>query len=1113
MKRPGNFSWCRNVDGISVYFSDKKIFAKIDSGKAPGWAMVGWHLMVQLLESGDAGTLSDDVGIFLQSEDAVCLDEEYREQWGLPPSWPGTFRLETRSVPNARDFNAVIRVLDERGNSVPVWNLEGPILSIQGREFYLLTAGQFAILKGFRKWEETTSRTESDHLRFLHTLSEAESLGCAIDLRSAPDIEIKNAEECLVDVDERPDGTLRLTPLLKGLIETETASGDEVREQIRKRISQLDEGGEEAIIRVGKKIVLLDKDQTKTARAIANNPVVNSDQKENFLKDPAGWMADHVFVHNAVEFLPRVIGLGEWTGGYLGGGGELGESVNWFDKKPEPEDSRTKESSSDSAKDDPFEDAEDWEEDDDPIEDPGPLVPLIEMNDDDLKWGLPYASDAPVAEHNLEFTFEGYPRQPFPHQITAVEWLACHTARAGNPGPWKKGDTSWGAGALFADDMGLGKTFSTLLFIGKWYELWRSQLDKEPPACLVVAPLSLVENWGDEIKKSFPPDAQPFKRTVLAIPAMDLRSYFATANGKDIIESSEGEIRVQNYGLKFGDETPESLDYPGSIVITTYQTLRDYRFSFAGSEWGVVALDEAQNIKNPNALQTVAAKALKGFFRVALTGTPVENHLGDLWSLMDMVEPGALGSFAEFRKRWIIPLRQDPSRMGELGQNLREYLDQIILRRTKEDSLDGLPTKTIKRVPISMTERQKDLYEEILELARQPVGDEAGAKQSNRHLTCMWELRRITLHPDLLGGGVAELPKDSKTSRRYLEKSGKLKWLLSLLDDIRKNEEKALIFCVQKQLQAMLVNHLSRIYAIKVPLINGDTKAASKTKPNETRLGLINSFCEEHGFGVCVLSPIAAGAGLNIVAANHVIHLERHWNPAKEDQATDRAFRIGQEKDVTVYLPILEHPREDLTTFDMGLDQLIGQKRSLAGSMGLIPISPITDQELFGVVLGGKGEKSSAEKQNRHLSLEEVQSLGWELFEALIAALYERESAEVILTPRGRDGGADSIVLGHQDGNRNFIVQCKFTMHNALDSAHAVQEVVGAKPSFEARLQKPLSSGVVHTNAARFSGRTKKAASESSVRLEGRKWLKSALAKHPITMAEIIDRNGRRRRV
>jgi SNF2 family DNA or RNA helicase len=169
----------------------------------------------------------------------------------------------------------------------------------------------------------------------------------------------------------------------------------------------------------------------------------------------------------------------------------------------------------------------------------------------------------------------------------------------------------------------------------------------------------------------------------------------------------------------------------------------------------------------------------------------------------------------------------------------------------------------------------------------------------------MWELRRVSLHPDLLGDGACKAASGATSSRAYLDRSGKLSWLLEKLDCIRENGEKVLLFAVQKKFQELLRSHLSEIYGVKIAIINGDTKAVSSPLSNETRLGLIKEFSDTDGFGICILSPVAAGAGLNITAANHVIHLERHWNPAKENQATDRAYRIGQKKEVQVYLPLL----------------------------------------------------------------------------------------------------------------------------------------------------------------------------------------------------------------
>jgi hypothetical protein len=542
-------------------------------------------------------------------------------------------------------------------------------------------------------------------------------------------------------------------------------------------------------------------------------------------------------------------------------------------------------------------------------------------------------------------------------------------------------------------------------------------------------------------------------------------------------------------------------------VLTTYTTLRDYRFSFAGCNWSAVIFDEAQNIKNPNALQTVAAKALKGFFRIALSGTPVENHLGDLWSLMDAVEPGALGSFNDFRSEWIRPLRNDPSQIETIGEALRLRLEPLILRRTKEGSLKGLPKKNLVPVRLKMTSEQAVLYDEILHCANGSVDDERPEQRANRWLASMWELRRISLHPALLGDASVEAVVNPRRSRDFLCRSAKLGWLVEKLDAIRDSGQKVLIFSIQKKLQDLLSSHLSEIYGVNVPVINGDTKAISSRKPNETRLGLIAGFSSSEGFAICILSPIAAGAGLNITAANHVIHLERHWNPAKEDQATDRAYRIGQTKDVQVYLPMLEHPTRDITTFDIGLDRLISQKKRLAGSLGLIPVQPVNMDELVESVI--KGAASPESNTPVYLNAESACLLSWDLFEALIAEIFDRESDRVILTSRGRDHGADVIAIGHE-GSENVLIQVKTTKSAKLDSEEAIRQVEGSLRYFESALGLKFTRKSIYTNVSGFSKRTRKVAAIYNVCLEDASWLRKSLARHKIRVSDIVVRNAQR---
>jgi SNF2 family DNA or RNA helicase len=668
--------------------------------------------------------------------------------------------------------------------------------------------------------------------------------------------------------------------------------------------------------------------------------------------------------------------------------------------------------------------------------------------------------------------------------------------------------TGFGAGALLADDMGLGKTFSTLIFLREWFDLWRKTVNSEPPAVLIVAPLSLLENWRDEIAKSYGEPNAVFSRVLLAQSDGELNRVRRRPGGRDRAVPGD----VLEYGLGFGDGTERSVDLPGSCVLTTYQTLRDYRFSFAKAEWSAAIFDEAQNIKNPNALQTIAAKSLKALFRLTLTGTPVENHLGDFWSILDTSEPGPLGSFAEFRNQWITPMIRQPHNMGEIGVRLRAHVGELMLRRMKEDELSGLPPKNGHKhsIPVEFTPEQAVTYDSIVASAQsEDTAAEATPLRKNKQLAALWQLRQVSLHPDLLAGGTIGSASNAREARAILLRSGKLAWLLGRLDRIRPSGEKVLIFCVQKKLQEALAHHLSLIYGLSIPVINGDTKATSRHDSRETRLGLITQFSGGEGFGICILSPIAAGAGLNIVAANHVIHLERHWNPAKEDQATDRAYRIGQKRAVTVYLPAASHPNSDRRSFDEVLHGLIEKKRGLQDALGLVPPPSVTDSELIGSVFNA----DAGPIPDTVLDLAAALRLSWRLFEALIAVLYERDAERVILTPGGSDHGCDVVVLGWGKSHENILIQCKATTNTELNSEVAVRDIEGARPYYENALGVVFRQRCLHTTASKFGKRTLQAAKICGVTIKDRAWLAAELARNRVNLATVLAKDASRERV
>ncbi len=1084
-----DFIWSANADGLAIRFSDPKHYGKAKQGKSDEAGLCGLIRMQMLCECGQAEVREVDCGIFIGAADAVRLDRETREGFALPPAWPGGMRLQTNLVPQAAGFRARLGLVEPGTDIWWDWRLRGPILEV-GTSSYLPSPAQYAALLAFQSWFDSAERGELENLCLLATLREAREMGCHIDLEAYRETLIANVREVSVYVQpEAGSGDLILAPLLSGDFPSITP------EEIQSRSGQLDGDNPRVVIRVGKTIVLLDPTQTLQARALANRGRVPKEQVETFTTDPAKWMADHVFPDVETEFSPRVTGIGFWKSAYAGS--MWSESEEWFGKQPQPEQRPGGKDKNSEAL------SEDYS---DPDQTTSPVVAQIFTNDTDLSFGWRDAQMAPLAR---EPDFSRYARVPLEHQKKAVLWLLRHAQRALRRRDAVGDVCGFGAGALLADDMGLGKTFSTLIFLREWFDLWRATVGGEPPAVLVVAPLSLLENWRAEITKSYDNESSVFKRVLIAQSEGDMNSFRRGPGSRDKAVPEA----VTEYGLCFGDGTERSLDLPSTCVLTTYQTLRDYRFSFAKAKWSAAIFDEAQNIKNPNALQTIAAKSLNALFRLTLTGTPVENHLGDFWSILDAAEPGPLGSFTEFRKTWINPMARENARMGEIGLQLRAHVGDLMLRRMKEDELTGLSKKKghNESIQVDISREQLSAYDAIIESV-QGAGestDEAARSRSNRQLAALWQLRQVSLHPDLLAGGSLASAKTSHNARVVLQRSGKTAWLLQRLDQIKPSGEKVLIFCVQKKLQEGLARLLNLIYGFNVPVINGDTKATSRRDPSDTRLGLIEEFSERAGFGICILSPIAAGAGLNIVAANHVIHLERHWNPAKEDQATDRAYRIGQTREVQVYLPTTCHPNPERRSFDEVLHGLIQKKRGLQGALGLVPPQSVSDSELIREVFAASG----CEKVSTPLDLEAALQLSWQLFEALIAVLYEKKSRRVILTTGGGDHGCDVVVLGFGPKKENILIQCKMTSRDELDSEVAVREVSGSLPFYEDALGVVFNVRCLHTTARKLSKRTQNAARTCRVDAFDRAWLAVELNRTKVSLVDLLAKDASRERV
>ncbi len=499
---------------------------------------------------------------------------------------------------------------------------------------------------------------------------------------------------------------------------------------------------------------------------------------------------------------------------------------------------------------------------------------------------------------------QGLKSEPKPHQCEAFAWLT---------EAWERSLP----GVLLADDMGLGKTFQALMFL-----LWLRSNSAHPKPVLIVAPTGLLKNWQAELAQHVEPG--------LIGPVVEA---FGT--------------NLQNYRLEAGSDIRGGTSRLNSgewedagIVLTTYETMRDYHMSFARIPFDAIVYDEIQKLKNPASQMTRAAKALNGRLQIAMTGTPVENRLQDLWSIADTVYPGFLGSSREFERSYPA---NDLARLEDLQQRLVERDDELppfMLRRMKDEILTGLPAKTARKYPIEMPAIQAQAYDLVLARARAlRESGEQGAMLKVLHM-----LRGTSLHP-LSPRGVTDI-------NAYVSQSARLQKTFEILEEVKHHGEKVLLFCEDLEMQAFLAMAIQERFDLKRrPMCISGKVAGHK------RQEMVNAFQNSgSAFDVLILSPKAGGVGLTITAANHVIHLSRWWNPAVEDQATDRAYRIGQSRPVTIHIPMAVHPDEAIgpSSFDQRLDALMERKRSLSRGLLMPPESERDVEDLLADVLDGK---------------------------------------------------------------------------------------------------------------------------------------------------------------
>ncbi len=650
-----------------------------------------------------------------------------------------------------------------------------------------------------------------------------------------------------------------------------------------------------------------------------------------------------------------------------------------------------------------------------------------------------------------------------PHQRQGVAWLQAL---------FEAHSTFNCRGAVLADDMGLGKTFQLLTLMA-----WAIEKNPDIDPMLVVAPVSLLENWNEEAEKFFAGGA------LLRL----------TAYGDDLAK-----LRVPRESIDVRLRTEDGLTKflrPGwlgqaRIVMTTYETLRDLEFSFASQRWSIMVCDEAQKIKNPAAMVTRAAKKQNVGFKIACTGTPVENTLADIWCLFDFVQPGLLGALNDFGRRYRKPIEARTEEERARVEELRGLIAPQILRRTKAEVAKDLPRKIVvdQCRHLNLSDKQRELYAWAIDLFKKRNDPGANVPFKN-HLGLLHYLRLICTDPRRHGLDVFK--PDSLADYRL--RAPKLGWLLTQLKAIQDKGEKVIVFCEFRNIQRLLQHYIDEALSVRPDIINGDTTASASHA--QSRQKRIRAFQEKPGFAVIILSPVAVGFGVNIQAANHVVHYTRTWNPAKEDQATDRAYRIGQTRDVFVYYPVVK--ADDFTTFDVKLDRLLEEKRLLANDMlnGAGDLRP-GDFKVDDVAPPGTFE------DKERVTLATALSMNWEYFEALATVLYAKRGYDAYRTPSSKDNGVDVVALSPEQSTGKLVQAKSSGIDDTRLDWDAVKEVVGGHAFYAKQFPKVSFELVCITNQY-FDAQAHLNARLNAVELLEQLQLRNMLDETPVSMLDL----------
>lgn len=908
---------------------------------------VSTQILQQLVDEDRA--LVDGSLVIVPHHEAANLADDERSTLGLPEAFP--FVIEIRSIGNLGnpDFTCVYRFLDGNGHPFSNPKRTGALLEIGSELVFLLVGDQYRLLEAIdafsgREQVPPGEAVKSNLLVFARVKGLAQATGAMLDMYLNEE-QVIAPSKIRVQLRRVDQDTIEVEPVL-----CEEKGGTAGQTEMT---PLLDARQQEGFIRVFDKFltvreiypvpsgprVVLDEPVKEALEPFKSFRRVSGREKEFLLNNPQEFFDPEVV--DLDQFSERVIEIGEYKPRVFPflrparepwlppeGGVVIGDV-----RLPLSPDEATKLRQSVQDALDSGRAEVDWQGE--RIRADGELVKALDE----------FVDLAPTADMSSQEVLDRYQQRPRSMKVLIIKdnfseatYSVSDHLRPGKPGqprslkpgvrllPHQQEGLEWlqrvwvrGAkGALLADDMGLGKTLQSLAFMAWVTELMDDGLVPRQPM-LIVAPVVLLETWKQEYHRFLNPVFGP----MIELHGPGLGRFKTQVEPEitgTILENGGATVSRRRNVLDH-----EALGKAGA-VLTTYETLRDYQLSLGRVDWAAMVLDESQKIKTPGALVTLAAKAMKYEFGLCLTGTPVENSLVDLWSIIDFASPGKLDTLREFTARYQNPLNHTETDRWALGQELKAKIGDLMKRRLKEDYLEGLPAKEVHTYPVEMPHLQLQRYLEVVHRARNGSSG-SGGKRRKHIFETIAALRDVSLHPYLVftDQGLAELP-----DKEIISASARLSKTIEILEAIRKKGEKAIVFVLSRKMQRAMQRILLNRFGVRSAIVNGEVTGGRRQQ-------LVDDFQKSKGFNAIIMSPEAAGLGLNITAANHVIHLSRPWNPAKEDQATDRVYRIGQKRSVHVHIPLAVHPvlgdGPGLGSFDQKLHRLLADKRELSRSV------------------------------------------------------------------------------------------------------------------------------------------------------------------------------------